>query len=142
MTGMANCIFKQPLSHAIVRPPDSNFVEGLTAAGLGSPDLSLALKQHRAYCGALRRCGLSVPHRPFGARTNEAGARQLSAWLKRLGYETRIVDIRNEPGLLHLKGGIAALGEGRLAVIEALKERPEFFQFNRDSLSPWMDPKQ
>ena len=47
-------------------------------------------------------------------RTNEAGARQLSAWLEGLGFEVRLVDIRGSAGLLHLKSGLAFLGEGRL----------------------------
>ncbi len=64
-------------------------------------------------------------------RTNEAGARQLLTWLRGLGYEAHIVDIRNERGILHLKSGIAALEEGRLAAIEALKERPQFHQMEK-----------
>ncbi len=62
-------------------------------------------------------------------RTNEAGAHQLSAWLGSLGFESRIVDVRETAGLLHLKSGVAYLGEGRLAVVEALAGRPEFSGF-------------
>lgn len=62
-------------------------------------------------------------------RTNEAGARQLAAWLEGLGVESRTVDIRGTPGILHLKSGIAFLGDGRLAVIEALAGRPELSGF-------------
>jgi dimethylargininase len=190
-------------SRAIVRPPGRNFAEGLTTAGLGPPDLALALEQHRAYRGALRRCGLEVIELPpdeerpdstfvedtavltgFGAmitrpgaasrrdetaairtailphfpgpesihapgtldggdicdadgivliglseRTNEAGASQLADWLDGRGVESRAVDIRNTPGILHLKSGIASLGEGRLAFIEALAGRPELSGF-------------
>jgi dimethylargininase len=46
------------------------------------------------------------------ARTNEHGARQLAAHLDRWGYASSIVDIRGNPALLHLKSGIAYLGEG------------------------------
>ena len=36
-------------------------VEGITSAPeLGRPDYALALKQHEAYCEALRRCGVAV----------------------------------------------------------------------------------
>ena len=47
-------------THAIVRPPASNFGDGLTTAGLGAPDYQLALTQHEAYCAALERCGLRL----------------------------------------------------------------------------------
>ena len=190
-------------SRAIVRPPGRNFAEGLTTAGLGPPNLARALEQHRAYCEALRRCGLEVielppdeerpdstfvedtavltphgaliarpgavsrrdetaairtallPHFPRPAsihapgtldggdicdaggivliglseRTNEAGVRQLAAWLEGLGVKSRTVDIRGTSGVLHLKSGIAFLGDGRLAVIEAMAGRPELSGF-------------
>jgi dimethylargininase len=45
---------------AIVRPPASNFAEGLTTADLGAPNYQLALKQHEAYCQALEQCGLTL----------------------------------------------------------------------------------
>lgn len=35
-------------------------VNGLSSAGLGAPDYSTALRQHRDYIDALRRCGLQV----------------------------------------------------------------------------------
>ena len=188
---------------AIVRPPGGNFAAGLTTAGLGLPDLGLALAQHEAYRDALRQCGLEVielppddrhpdstfvedaavlvapgaiiarpgapvrrgetadirtallPYFPRPAsihapgtldggdicdtggivliglseRTNEAGARQLAAWLEGLGLESRSIDIRGTSGTLHLKSGIASLGEGRLGVVEALSGRPELSGF-------------
>ncbi len=45
---------------AIVRPPASNFAEGLTTVDLGAPDVARALEQHAAYCAALERCGLAL----------------------------------------------------------------------------------
>jgi dimethylargininase len=48
------------------------------------------------------------------ARTNEAGAAQLAGWLDDLGYRADILDIRGSGTLLHLKTGIAYLGEGRM----------------------------
>lgn len=75
-------------------------------------------------------------------RTNEAGAQQLAELLVPHGYTSSFVDISNSgtgvppvthaqdaratPGLLHLKSGLAYLGENRLAVIEALANRAEF----------------
>lgn len=49
-------------THAIVRPPAASFSAGLTTADLGSPDVTLALAQHAAYCHALPKLGLSVTH--------------------------------------------------------------------------------
>ena len=46
------------------------------------------------------------------ARTNEHGARQLARHLHRWGYTSSIIDIRRNPALLHLKSGIAYLGDG------------------------------
>ena len=46
------------------------------------------------------------------ARTNADGARQLAQHLARWGYESSTLDIRSNPALLHLKSGIAYLGEG------------------------------
>jgi dimethylargininase len=45
-------------------------------------------------------------------RTNEDGAHQLAEHLGRLGYTSSIIDIRANPALLHLKSGIAYLGDG------------------------------
>ena len=47
-------------SNAILRKPGRNFADGLTDAGLGLPDFSLALQQHAAYAEALRQCGLTL----------------------------------------------------------------------------------
>ena len=47
-------------AHAIVRPPARNFADGLTTVDLGRPDVSLALRQHRAYCEALVRHACEV----------------------------------------------------------------------------------
>ncbi len=49
-------------------------------------------------------------------RTNEAGAKQLADILARHGYSASLIDIRNHPTLLHLKSGIAYLGEHRFTV--------------------------
>ena len=57
-------------------------------------------------------------------RTNEEGARQLAAILVRDGYTPVLVDIRGVEGILHLKSGIACVGEGRLVAIDALAHDP------------------
>ncbi len=52
-------------------------------------------------------------------RTNEAGAKQLAAILARHGYRSSLIDIRAHQTLLHLKSGIAYLGEHRFTVSAA-----------------------
>jgi dimethylargininase len=56
------------------------------------------------------------------ARTNERGANQLKLHLESFGYSVSIVDIRASKTLLHLKTGIAYLGDG-VWVIAAAVER-------------------
>jgi dimethylargininase len=53
-------------------------------------------------------------------RTNEQGARQLAAHLAALGYSSSLVDIRKTPGLLHLKSGIAWLGNNTLCATQEI----------------------
>jgi dimethylargininase len=45
-------------------------------------------------------------------RTNAAGAQQLATLLRGLGFSTDVVDMGASPALLHLKTGIAYLGDG------------------------------
>jgi dimethylargininase len=52
----------------------------------------------------------------ISARTNHAGAAQLAAILARHQYTSSTIDIRNHPTLLHLKSGIAYLGERRFLI--------------------------
>jgi dimethylargininase len=59
-------------------------------------------------------------------RTNEEGAKQLAAFLARDGYTTSFVDIRAMKSILHLKSGIAYVGDGKLVVMEELAGREEF----------------
>ena len=49
----------------------------------------------------------------LSARTNEAGAAQLAAILASYQYTASMIDIRNHPGLLHLKSGMTYLGDHR-----------------------------
>jgi dimethylargininase len=51
-------------SHALVRPPAATFAAGITSAGLGPPDLTLALGQHEGYCRTLERLGLALVRLP------------------------------------------------------------------------------
>jgi dimethylargininase len=53
-------------------------------------------------------------------RTNDAGARQLGSILAERGYTSAVIDVRGIDGILHLKSGIAYVGEGRVVAIESL----------------------
>lgn len=73
-------------------------------------------------------------------RTNEDGARQLADWLGTLGYTSSFVDIRQTAGILHLKSGIAFIGDNagdrRMVVIDALAEHPALQQFDLIRVAP------
>jgi dimethylargininase len=55
-------------------------------------------------------------------RTNAHGAQQLAQHLNLLGYTSSIVDIRGKPALLHLKSGIAYLGESLWVVQDGVQD--------------------
>jgi dimethylargininase len=59
-------------------------------------------------------------------RTNEAGATQLAAFLTETGYTFTLIDIRGLSNILHLKSGLAYLGDSRIVIIDELKDRKEF----------------
>lgn len=66
------------------------------------------------------------------ARTNAAGAEQLSEWFGQQGLSARIVDIRTlVETILHLKSGLTWLGDERLLLIDALASHPAFADFER-----------
>jgi dimethylargininase len=56
----------------------------------------------------------------ISARTNESGAQQLAQIVAAHGYTSGFVDIRGSDSLLHLKSGLAYLGDNRVVVTEAL----------------------
>jgi dimethylargininase len=72
-------------------------------------------------------------------RTNEHGAQQLASWLAGLGYTSSFVDIRQTPGILHLKSGISYIGDGRMVVIDALAKEPALQQFELLRVEPAED---
>ncbi len=63
-------------------------------------------------------------------RTNEEGARQLAGFLALEGFTSTLIDIRGISGLLHLKSGMAYLGEHRLVLTDALADRAEFVGYD------------
>jgi dimethylargininase len=189
-------------THCIVREPCAEMVGGLTTAGLGVPDYSLAREQHKAYIKALEQCGTNVitlpadPHFPdsvfvedpalligeaailtrpgavsrrgevdglrqilaehfpvveeihqpgtleggdvlevgdhyyigLSERTNPEGARQLISILEKHGKSGSAITLKK---YLHLKTGIAYLGNNTLLIAGELKQCPDFQQFER-----------
>ena len=59
-------------------------------------------------------------------RTNDEGVRQLAAHLAKLGYTSSVVDVRSMTSILHLKSGIAYLGDNTLVVMEEMADNPLF----------------
>ena len=72
----------------------------------------------------------------ISARTNAEGARQLARHLAAWGYTSAEVDVRDVPGILHLKSGIAAIDGKRLVVMEALAGHPAFRDYERVVVAP------
>ena len=62
-------------------------------------------------------------------RTNEAGARQLANLLNQFDYSSSLIDIRGISNILHLKSGIAFLGNRYLVSIDELSRREEFRKY-------------
>ena len=69
-------------------------------------------------------------------RTNPAGARQLAEWASAGGLGADFVDLRDRDDLLHLKSGLAWLGAGRVAVVDALAAHPALAGFERVRVEP------
>lgn len=85
--------------------------------------------------GDVCQAGVNSDHFFIGIseRTNEEGARQLGRLLDDVGYTHAFVNIRHvsrAKGLLHLKSGLACLGDGRLVVIEELAKQESFRGFD------------
>ncbi len=90
-------------TRAIVTTPCKNMINGITSAGLGKPDLNLALKQHQHYIDTLKECGLDVVALPANEKFPDSTfiedaclVTPRCAILTRPGAATR----RDEPGLI------------------------------------------
>ena len=64
-------------------------------------------------------------------RTNPEGARQLAALLAPHGYTSSIIDIRSMSTILHLKSGIAYIGDNTLVVMEEMAANEQFRNYHR-----------
>ncbi len=69
-------------------------------------------------------------------RSNEEGCRQLAVHLATLGYTSSIIEVRTINSILHLKSGIACLGERTLVVIDELATHPDFRDYDLIRVCP------
>ncbi|MBE3143159.1 MAG: N(G),N(G)-dimethylarginine dimethylaminohydrolase [Planctomycetes bacterium] len=63
-------------------------------------------------------------------RTNEEGGRQLAEILAKAGYSSSFVEVRGVPDILHLKSGIAYLGDNNLVLIKAFSNLAQFKSYH------------
>jgi dimethylargininase len=63
-------------------------------------------------------------------RTNEEGGLQLARILVNGGYSASFIEVRGVPGILHLKSGIAYLGDNNLVLINALANQEQFKNYH------------
>lgn len=69
-------------------------------------------------------------------RTNDAGASQLSSFLRAHGRSSEVIDIRPIPGLLHLKSGVTAVDGETVVVAPLLADHPAFARHRRIAVAP------
>ena len=69
-------------------------------------------------------------------RTNPDGARQLASLLEPHGYSSTLIDIRQVPGILHLKTGVSWLGDNRITLIDTLAGHDAFRGYDVVRLHP------
>lgn len=98
-------------TRAIVCPPADSYADGLTTAGLGSPDLTLARRQHAAYCAALEAAGVSVHSIAADPRHPD------STFVEDTAIVTRHGAILCRPGAASRVGEVAAM---RAALVHVL----------------------
>jgi dimethylargininase len=148
---LVQCDLKLVRLEADERYPDSTFVEDVAVITERGAILTRpGARSRRGEVGGVREAlaqfysALSSIHEPgtldggdvcevgnhffigISARTNQAGGQQLAEFLASLDYTSSFVDIRDVKGILHLKSGVAHLGDNRLVVIASLSNFEEF----------------
>ena len=63
-------------------------------------------------------------------RTNEEGGLQLARILGKAGYSASFIEVRGISDILHLKSGIAYLGDNNLVLINALSKLDQFTNYH------------
>jgi len=66
----------------------------------------------------------------ISVRTNEEGGRQLAEILAKAGYSSSFVEVRGVTDILHLKSGIAYLGDNNLVLIKAFSNLGQFKSYH------------
>jgi dimethylargininase len=99
---------------AIVRPPASNFADGLTTVDLGVPDVAKALQQYARYCEALERCGLDLVRLPADPRCPDSTFVEDTAILTERG------SILTRPGAPSREAEVAGIEEALRPFFPAL----------------------
>jgi len=103
--------------HAIVRTPCPEMIHGITTADLGTPDYSLALKQHSDYVAALRSTGLQVQMLP------PDGSYPDSVFVEDVALITPGMAVITSPGAGSRRGeeqGMEAVLKGFFEIIERI----------------------
>lgn len=93
------------LTRAIVRPPGTNYADGLTRSELGSPSHLKAKAQHEAYCAELVRCGLRLTHLSADTQYPDGTFVEDTAVVTRRGA------ILTRPGAESRRGEVASMRE-------------------------------
>jgi len=107
------------MKRALLQAPSSSFAKGLTTAGLGTPDLALALAQHQRYRVALEACGIEVLYLEPDPDHPDACFVEDVAIVTERGF------MLTRPGAPSRRGEVAAMAkelsqfQNRLPVIEA-----------------------
>jgi dimethylargininase len=134
--------------------PDSTFVEDtavvtrhgaiVTHPGAPSrrgevPAIEAALRQHFGEVARITAPGTldggdvcqAGEHFFIGlsGRTNAAGVASLTAWLESQGYVASTIDIRGDSDLLHLKSGLAYLGDKHMVAVSSIAADPSLVGF-------------
>jgi dimethylargininase len=69
-------------------------------------------------------------------RTNQEGGTQLKNFLQDHGYTASFIDCRSIPGLLHLKSGMAYLGDETMVVTQSLVDHPGLVNYRKIVVEP------
>lgn len=105
-----------PFTRAIVCTPAANFAAGLTTVDFGVPDYALALRQHAAYCLALRQCGLQLIELPADDRYPDSTFVEDTAILTAHGA------LITRPGAASREGEVRRMKETLAKLYPALSE--------------------
>jgi len=103
-------------TRAIVRPPSSNFADGLTSVALGAPDFALTLGQHGGYCEALKRCGLTLTRLP------EDRAHPDSTFVEDTAILSQRCNVLTRPGAASRAGEVESMRTALASLKIAFKE--------------------